>query len=138
MGAYGSGGAQWLGNRASHDDSRDWRVSLYRQIYELTNGHCGCTGEYGCCAPEHCEKARAFALRHHGIELQDTGHRIPFMGPQGCTIPPELRPVCTLHVCHLYAAKAEFPGDPERTARYFELRNRVLDEAKSKNQWPFP
>jgi hypothetical protein len=74
--------------------------TLYNKISELTRPKCAtCNVPYGCCAKEHCDFA-AMMLREKGIEPPAaTGHKLPFMGPSGCILPPHHRPICAVHVC---------------------------------------
>ena len=111
---------------------------LYRDMYELTREHCGCRpGVYRCCEARYCQVARSFAKEKYDVDLQDTGHAIPFMGSYGCVVDPHLRPICTLHACCIaWADHAGFPGDPERTVKYFELRKLILAEAKRQDKMP--
>lgn len=56
-----------------------------------------------------------------------TGHdKLAYMGPEGCTVPPYLRPLCTLHTCDVgsYGFKADDPNG-EWTDDYFTLRNEI-------------
>jgi hypothetical protein len=77
---------------------------LYADLAEHTWSDCevSCTyrPRYGCCHPMFCRLAAHFAARVWDVELEPTGHpRLPFMGPEGCTIEPHLRPVCSKHTC---------------------------------------
>lgn len=91
-----------------------------------------------CCEAEYCNFARNFAKKNYNTDLQETGHpTLPFMGPSGCTVPPYLRPICALHACPIsYGQKPEFPGNPERTERYFQLRREILALAKAEKKLP--
>ena len=63
-----------------------------------------------------------------GVMLNRTDHpRLPFLGENGCVVPPHLRPICTVHVCekHLW-------NDTEFADKYWELRKALCiaeDEA---------
>jgi hypothetical protein len=72
-----------------------------------------------------------------GITLPKTEHpRLPFMGVEivssgfpalskmeetGCTVPPHLRPLCTMHTCDINSCGFK-PSDPRWTKEYFKLR----------------
>ena len=63
-----------------------------------------------------------------GVTLVPTGHpTLPFMGPNGCTVEPHLRPLCTMHTCAINAFGFK-PDDPEWTVKYFVLRE-LIEEA---------
>ena len=85
--------------------------------------------------------ARTFARERYGIELSETDHpELPFMGPEGCTVAPYLRPICTIHACPIsYAPVSNLGGCPTRTKEYFDLRKEIFDEAKASGKeiiWP--
>lgn len=76
---------------------------------------------------EHCGIAADYALRYYGVVLEPTGHpTIPFLGPQGCTVPPHLRPICSLHVCSISWAQVSRLIDDQTTDKYFRLRREIL------------
>src|SRR5437762_72690 len=90
---------------------------LYQQMANMTTLLCQsgslecadfCDRQYRCCDKQYCGVAAAFAKEKYGIELQPAGNPdLPFMGEEGCAIPPYLRPLCTLHVCSIsWAAKS--------------------------------
>ena len=88
-----------------------------QKIAALTSGKCATcpgVGEYRCCDAMFCEMAEASA-KALGYQPVRTGHEIPFMGPKGCTIPPEYRPGCAGFVCgeHL-AADRKFAREYRR------------------------
>lgn len=104
--------------------------NLYRQMADHTVNECdNCLCPHSCCAPEHCEMTRQFALKEWGVTLKPTGHeRLPFMGPDGCTVEPYLRPICTVHTCDINAVgfkKGKDGPDFEWTERYFEIRGKI-------------
>jgi len=108
---------------------------MYEEIAAITQPLClagtGCgdlaNRPYHCCEKQYCDKAAKFARDGYGIELQPTGHEIPFMGLAGCTVPLHLRPICTIHACSItWAAKSMIGGDAG-TNHYFALRQRILD-----------
>lgn len=65
---------------------------------------------------------RLFALETFGIELEDVGDTIPFLGPNGCVVPPHLRPICSVHICEQHLK------DDGWTERYMELREVAAEE----------
>lgn len=68
----------------------------------------------------YCDLA-ADRAKEYGVEAKETGHpKLPFMGANGCTIEPWLRPICAVHVC-----EQKLVGDPTFTKKYFALRDRV-------------
>jgi hypothetical protein len=110
---------------------------LYWEMYELTRDHCGCEGQpFHCCTKEYCFLAAGFSLLNYGISLSPTGHPIPFMSEKGCIVPPHLRPICTLHACHISWRSGEFPNDLERTRQYRALKDKIESEARRLGLWP--
>ncbi len=114
---------------------------LYQQMAEMTAPLCGsgslecaqfCQKKYRCCEKQYCEATAKFAREKYGVELQPTGNPdLPFMGEHGCTVAPHLRPICTLHVCSIsWAAKSSIENDEQKTKAYFDLRDRILAEAR--------
>ena len=105
-------------------------TQLYAEAEAITKPLClggvGCGAladqPYHCCEKQHCDRAARFARASYGIELQPTGHDIPFMGPGGCTVPIHLRPICTLHACVFSYAQASNPTEP-----YWQLRQQILE-----------
>lgn len=119
---------------AERDDSlmSDLLPILYQQIADLTapscqNGTAECAQhkdkKYRCCERQYCELARKFAKEKYGIDLQETGNPdLPFMGENGCTVAPHLRPICALHCCTMTdAAKSHINHDPAQTKLYLDL-----------------
>src|SRR3989304_1185347 len=111
--------------------SRDPRlIDLYKKIADHTRPECAqCRIPYSCCDAMYCEWARSFA-RAHGVDLKDTGFPnpkdLPFIGPEGCVVPPHLRPICSVHACCINSLGFK-KGDPKWTKRYFRLRERIED-----------
>lgn len=105
------------------DDLSDEMQQAYDEIHAMTHAAClTCPNEaaqrrFRCCDATACENARKWAALK-GVTLQDTGHpTLPFMGPQGCVLAPELKPLCTMHVC---------PDSRLHSApRYLELRQTI-------------
>lgn len=100
---------------------------LYQKMSELTEPECRkCRVPQSCCDEFYCNLAAAHALEE-GVVLEKTGHpKLPFMGPEGCIVPPHLRPLCTLHVCSIQAYGCK-PDDAEFTKQYFNLRDMIED-----------
>lgn len=107
-------------------------IELYRQMAELTAPECRstCRTPFSCCSPEYCLAAQDWAKLRWGTELTPVngrstrGEPLPFLGPNGCVVPPHMRPMCTLHTCEVNSVGCK-KGDPQWTARYFELRERI-------------
>lgn len=103
-------------------------IVLYQEMAKLTEPECRntCKPALSCCSPEYCEIAREFARDRRGVELKDANYHpnLPFMGPNGCTIEPHLRPLCTLHVCSINSFGIK-PGDETFTQRYFQIRDEI-------------
>ncbi len=50
--------------------------------------------------------------------------KLPFMGSNGCVLPPHQRPLCSLHVCVINGLGYD-PKDPKFTEDYFKLREEI-------------
>ena len=101
-------------------------IPLYQQMADLTAPECAqtCPNPHSCCDSMYCEMAMEIAT-DRGVVLGRTDHpTLPLMGPSGCTAPPHVRPLCTLHTCAISGLGVK-PGDDEWTARYFELREKI-------------
>ena len=105
-------------------------IELYQEMADLTRLKCGqCRIPFQCCAPEHCENTARYAAEL-GVMLERTDHpRLPFLGPNGCTVVPHLRPICTVHVCENHLWNSDF------SERYFELRDALCEE-ECKSTYP--
>jgi hypothetical protein len=79
----------------------------------------------GCCSDMYCDLAIEYA-KEIGVSLTPTGNKkLPLMGEEGCTAPPWLRPMCTLHICDKSLLKEDF------NKAYFSLREKIdLQEEK--------
>lgn len=107
--------------------------NLYQQLSELTNPMCGkCAHSYGCCSKEYCELVEDRA-KELGVTIPEkTNNPIPYMGGNGCVVPPYLRPICTMHTCDInslgfvrdYSSTGLKP-DKEKTTEYFRLRKEI-------------
>lgn len=97
---------------------------LYQEMYEHTRDECkGCRVPHACCSLEMCEFSDAFA-QEQGIKIEKVEGPLPFMGVNGCVVPPHLRPLCTVHTCDIMAFGYK-PGDQEWTDEYFRLRDLI-------------
>jgi hypothetical protein len=102
-------------------------AQLYQQMSELTKPECGkCMMPNSCCDSMYCDLATARAAEF-GVTLVPTGHdKLPYMGEQGCIVPPHLRPLCTLHTCDVSSWGFKI-DDPKGawTSNYFDLRAQI-------------
>ena len=105
-------------------------VVLFQKMYEMTNPECkSCRVPLSCCDALYCQCAEAYAHEEWGVDLNPlkTDHQtIPFLGKDGCVVPPHLRPLCTLHTCDINNLGIK-SGDPKWTEKYFELREQIDD-----------
>lgn len=106
------------------------RIAIWQEMADLTRPKClACTwaGPNRCCERMHCDEAAYWAKDKWGVELKPTGYHpeLPFMGPEGCVVPPHLRPICAVHVCERH-----YLFDAAFGQKYFDLRAR-LDELES-------
>lgn len=101
-------------------------VRLFKEMADLTTPECAstCRAPHSCCSPEYCEMAAAEAAEQ-GVQLPTTNHpTLKYMSPTGCTVPPHLRPLCTLHTCAINGVGFK-AGDEAWTMRYFDLRAQI-------------
>ena len=103
-------------------------INLYQRMADLTVGECAqCRAPFSCCSPEYCDLATARAAEFN-VNLTRGDHpTLPYMiDGIGCTVPPYLRVLCTLHTCAInsHGFKAVDPG---WTRRYFVLRDQIED-----------
>jgi hypothetical protein len=74
----------------------------------------------------YCGIAIEYAKNVWGVALEPTGHPdLPLMGETGCTAPPHLRPICTLHACSIAGIGAS--SDPKWDDRYYQLRDKIME-----------
>lgn len=113
----------------------DRLIKAYQELYLFTKEKCkDCriakVSQFRCCSPEYCEMAAEWAKDRWGVVLQAVplppqprnvlGGTLLFMGPEGCIVPPHMRPYCTMHLCeHLYMA------DMKTYAEYMKLREKI-------------
>jgi hypothetical protein len=95
-------------------------------LWQHTKDECAsCRVPHGCCNSWQCEETIRYAKDRFDIDLASTGHAsLPLMGPNGCIAEPYLRPVCTVHSCHI-ANQGFKPDDEQWTDKYFELRHKA-------------
>ncbi len=116
----------------THSTKDDELIRLYAEMSDITRPRCGigaCRSRSTnrCCAAYYCAMAVEWARDAWGVELEPTDHpTIPFMGEQGCVVPPHLRPICTMHDCTINSVGCD-PKDEAFTERYFDLRGRIDD-----------
>ena len=121
-------------------------TALYKEMSEFTGPVCA-SGQlecqqfagrpHRCCEARYCEQTATFAREKYGVDLPRTDHPIPFMGPNGCTVPPHLRPLCTLHLCSIsWADRSTVLNDAVKTAEYFRLRAKIIEEARTQGKEP--
>ena len=105
------------------------QIQLWQEMADLTMSKCRekCNRLGSCCSPEYCDMARDMA-KEKGVELKTTDNpNLPFLGQDGkCTVPPHLRPLCTLHQCDINGW-GFCPEDPKWTKKYFQLRNKLRE-----------
>jgi hypothetical protein len=118
---------------------------LYQKMAGLTNGYCA-NGQhecaqfkdlrFRCCGKKHCETAARFSKDKYGVDLPRTDNpELPFMGPNGCTVAPHFRPLCSVHVCSVsWAAHSHIGQDPEKLKEYFLLRAEIAAEAQRQDK----
>ena len=110
------------------DDRRKRLITLYAELGTHTEAECAgtrCRRPLSCCAPMYCDLAMDFAREYWGVELEPTWHpTLPLMGPNGCTVAPHLRPICTAHTCEINEHGCK-RGDPAWTERYYELQEEI-------------
>lgn len=56
-------------------------------------------GKHGCCDRVFCDAVRRGVTKlGYDVEWRED-QRLPYMGPEGCRVPPHLRPACSWYVC---------------------------------------
>jgi hypothetical protein len=102
-------------------------IQAYREIAKLTGDKCAtcriaCVAKNRCCSPEYCQIALDLMKERGVIPPIKTEHpTLMFMSDTGCLVPPEHRPLCSLHHCDINGVGA-FRNDPKSTERYYKLR----------------
>lgn len=96
---------------------------FYGHIATHTSKVCGapCGRPGFCCKPEFCEATARYAREAFDVQLPRTKHpELPFMGQHGCTVPPHLRPTCSIYVCEKHLAE-----DKEFAEMYKYFRDEI-------------
>lgn len=105
-------------------------IRLAQEMADHTRPRCGGKTCYpsgvsqknNCCEKIYCDIAEEYATMH-SVEVPKPGPvDLPYMGAEGCVMPPHLRLVCTVHDCQINSLGLD-PTDPEWTEKYFDLRN---------------
>lgn len=104
-------------------------VELFREMAGHTLPECThtCRAPLSCCSPEYCGMAQEVAQEEWGVDITHlkTNHpTLPFMGEQGCVVPPHFRPLCTLHTCQISGIGFK-PGDEPWNKKYWKIRNEI-------------
>jgi len=107
--------------------------ALYEEIAALTKPKCGqCRVPHGCCNKHQCELTERYAAEM-GVMLQRTDHPdLPFLGKDGCVVPPHHRPICSVHVCENHIWSSEEFHD-----KYFQLRDAICQLECGADEYPF-
>ena len=106
----------------------------YAEIAEFTRPKClgECPEPGACCRRPYCLLAGARAAEF-GMNPATQAHaELPFMGADGCVLPPYLRPLCAVHVCEVHLL-----GESSYAKAYFAMREEVcaLEETFGPS-WP--
>ncbi len=115
----------------------DKLIVLYQEMADLTRPKCGaCKAPHSCCSPEYCDFADAFSTQSGNPVLERREQPLKFLREDGtCSVPPHLRPMCTLHVCSINSLG--FDQDAEFTKKYYDLRDQIeLEEAAEFEAFP--
>ena len=98
-------------------------------MHLLTNIVCRdtCHNWGSCCDPSYCRDAIEKAGKA-GIELETFSETMPLLGPDGCTAPPEFKPICNVHQCQI-ASLGHFAAPFSYfTEMYYDLREYLNEE----------
>jgi len=133
---------QLRGEKVAHYTDKQRKTILvkkWEQMAALTREKCSgigkgaCLVPFSCCDRVYCEIAARYAKQEYGVELEKTDHpTLPFMGPNGCTVAPHLRPICAIHVC-----ERSYMADRPFAKAYFKLRanlDRLEDARRAKGK----
>jgi hypothetical protein len=112
-------------------------ISLFDEMAKLTEPECAACAvasrhQFRCCAFEYCAMAEELA-KEFGVQVQKQAvvDTLPYMGPQGCVMPPYLRPLCTMHTCDINSLGFKTHGagtqkdKSDWTKAYFALRAKI-------------
>ena len=101
----------------------DEMIAAFTALAEHTRPACGaCRSALTCCSAGNCEQTAVMAKEMFGTDLVAGDGILPFLGPEGCTVAPHLRPLCTVHVCEMHLTD----GTPF-TEKYYDLREHAGD-----------
>lgn len=112
------------------NEINDELIQLYKEMSKHTAPECAtaCRVPHSCCSGFYCDIAESYAKEVWNVELKPIGQHptLKFMSPEGCTVAPHLRPLCTMHTCDISSIGAK-KNDPDLvwTARYFEIRTEI-------------
>ena len=99
---------------------------IFQELAAHTAPACaGCRVPPLCCSPDQCRITQSMAQDEFHVDLTPLivpDSPLPFLGPQGCVVPPHLRPTCSVHVCGQHLSK-----DSDWTRRYWALREDAGD-----------
>lgn len=102
---------------------------LYQRMADLTAPECAnvCAVPHSCCDELACQITKSHAKEEYGIDLPEyppNQKGTLYLGPNGCTVEPYLRPHCTLHTCQINGLGFK-PNDTKWTKEYFKLRRKI-------------
>lgn len=78
------------------DSTKNALNKLFKLTCERCNSICPSTDKYRCCDKIFCSIVERNLISP--IEKPNLGN-IPYMGPNGCVVPPEFRPQCVGFMC---------------------------------------
>ena len=92
-----------------------------------THSECSaCRVPFSCCNADACREAANFAWIFFGIDTKpDFTKAVPFLSETGCTLPPHLRPQCTVYTCDIHAFGFKRDYNPKWNKRYWQLREDI-------------
>lgn len=109
----------------------DRLMKLYEEMSQHTKHRCGSKAkcrvstQNRCCDEFYCRVAKEWAKEKWNVDLEPTGHpELPFMGKDGCVVPPHMRPICTVHDCQINSYGFD-PQQPNWTKIYFRIRGEI-------------
>ena len=113
-------------------------VILYQKMADMTAPECAgvCRCPHSCCDELACTMARQMAASQ-GVTLQEYPPNAKgafYLGHNGCTVTPHLRPHCTLHTCEINGLGFK-KGDLKWTKDYFSLRGKIERMEAKEKRW---
>jgi hypothetical protein len=108
---------------------------LWQEMADLTFAKCQehCHDLGSCCSEGDCESAKNYARQQGEMLLPVLDSNIPFLKDGKCTVPPHLRPCCSLHQCKIASLGFDIK-DPAWTKKYFELREQLNKMAEKREK----